>query len=619
MTPQEIYNCPIDSILATGVPVDVTPHATSKRYRLLDCRLFVSNNILQICEFANFPHVEYSAISYVWRGNVPDPGSTSPTFSVLGAEAADPISVEVLMHACTASLSRGVPYLWIDRLCILQTSREDKQWQIGQMFRMYQSCRMCIVIPGGVQLLVRLDQETSWIHRGWTLQEVLAPRNTVVLFAWKLGSGTGRAGEGAAEEIKEVVPQKSAMAPFSLILDACVTGTLSFHRSSTSLESSLMVECKMFSAQPSNFSYNDIPFWQPQRKILSPNVSALAVAMDEVLSADEDTRHYAIWQSALMRTSSRPVDMVFSIMGLFGVSLDTQSFHKNDRVGATIALAKEILNQGGTACWMGVSFRLDPCQQISTFPAFPRTSVAGKALIRVQGQVREVSEFMDSEYPNAAALIGMPQGSMDDHGYLQLKRKAIPLQLATRKQSAARRATLALSNRMSLSTTSRDSTLPTSLTANDGSVWEPQSRDVDVEGHLDSVAFAVLLGWFNAYYPGATPADEGNNIRAMIVQQHAPGKFHVRSYLSVERRYKSWVDSWSEYDFCVGGPEEWKQSERTDFAESSGGVDEESQVKPVGRLTIPNDPQGQAATLKDRTTRAARWAVPQKVLEKYVR
>ena len=48
-----------------------------------------------------------------------------------------------------------------------------------------------------------------------------------------------------------------------------------------------------------------------------------------------------------MRTSSHPVDMVFSIMGMFEVTLDTHAFGRDDRLGATIALAQKTPSRGG--------------------------------------------------------------------------------------------------------------------------------------------------------------------------------------------------------------------------------------------------------------------------------
>lgn len=423
--------------------------------------------------------VPYAAVSYVWRGNGPSPDFPGTVFSVRGAEEADPIGVVVLREACVASLARGATHVWLDRLCIMQTNKQDKKWQIQRMYEMYRSCRVCIVIPGGLQRLVRLDEDTQWIHRGWTLQEAVAPPEVVVLFSWKLGDRTARAGdtEGA---IQEVTPSKSATAPLSLIVNASTTGTLSItHNAKT-----LPVEIKLFSPHASDETYSDFPFWRPTRQIMSPNVGALARIMSSELG--QDMKDYSIWQSALMRTSSRPVDMVFSIMGLFGVTLDTTQFGENDRVQATITLARAMLEKGGRATWLAAAFKIPPAQQISTFPRFPQTSVSGRAYVQIGEAQTEVSSLMENEYPIAAALVPIPQGTMDTDGYLRFTAKAVRLNPPPADTS--------------LPPPSSDIAKPTTLTAVDGSTWS--ISDGTTTTSVGS-GYAVLVGFFVGYYPHA--------------------------------------------------------------------------------------------------------------------
>ena len=149
--------------------------------------------------------------------------------------------------------------------------------------------------------------------------------------------------------------------------------------------------------------------------------------MWEELAPDPDARNHTIWQGALMRTSSRPVDMVFSIMGLFWVILDHNMFEAENRIGATVALAKEILRKGGRASWLGMSFRLPPCSMLCTFSVFAETSVSGKALVRTRTGLREAAEFVDGEYPNELGLGALPGGTMDDDGYFTFSARALRL------------------------------------------------------------------------------------------------------------------------------------------------------------------------------------------------
>ncbi|KAI0724229.1 hypothetical protein C8T65DRAFT_670 [Cerioporus squamosus] len=579
------------STLDTGDhPLDMSSTASPCHIRLVDCHALTTADTLRIVESPDFPTAQYSAISYPWRGVVVDPSSSGRTFAVRGAEHADPVGIDALRHACTASLLRGIPYLWLDRLCIMQDNREDKSWQIRHMYRVYKSCSLCIVLAGGVQRLVRLDEETSWIHRSWTLQEVLAPPEVVVLMDWKLGPGTSLSG-GRSIPIQEVIPGESAIAPLPLVLEACTVGSLSF-ASASSDTSSALVEASIFSAHPSKHSHNDIPFWRPQRKILAPNVSALSIAMDPVLTADADTRAHAVWQSALMRTSSRPVDMVFSIMGLFDVTLDPAQFHKDDRRGATIALAQTILQRGGSASWLALGCRLEPDRSLSTFPTFPRTSVAGVAFVQRGQRVQEVSELVDPVYPVAEALVPFPKGSMDDAGYFTFTARAVPLRPVVPGETGR------------------------VLVALDGSRWavrQPSdSGEIAQKEEVCADAYAVLVGWFNRYYPGQTSALDKDNIRVMLLEEHQAGMAHVRSYITLSQTDRAYVLGWSEREFHVGGPDE--------AALLSQPSQTGQELLPTSSLEevwprVPNSRPVKA--LEDEVIRKARWAVPQRVLERY--
>lgn len=590
MARKAIYEITLDALSETRC-FDITEHGTPRRYRLVDCRDFVHAQNLTLYEYSEFPHVPFAAVSYVWRGNTPDPDFDGATFNVpipqaQGAEPGDPLGVDVLREACVASMACGATHLWLDRLCIMQMSEDDKKWQISHMFEMYRRCHICIVAPGGVQCLVRLDEETQWIHRGWTLQEAVAPPRVVVMFAWSLGPRRVCAGD-VHGEVQEITPFKTAMMSLSLIVNACTTGSLAIEDG----DHSLLLVVKLFSSHPADRSYNDFPFWRETRRVLSPNVGALARIMSPEL--DQDVKEHSIWQSALMRTSSRPVDMVFSIMGLFDVRLDTRQFGPQDRVAATIALARAIMDKGGRANWLAAAIRIPPSRQISTFPAFPLTSVSGKAFIRVAKGLQEASSMMENEYPVAEALAPMPRGSMDGQGYVTFTAKYLCLEpLQTEPAS---------------SSVDDDHVAPTHVQAVDESWWKIQESAEGAQGE----AFAVLVGFFVGYYPGGTPAHDAKNIRAMVIEKHAEQRFHVRSYLMLTKRGRAWAQTWPEREFTVGGP-----TSNTVEAVEDAGVSLAIVSSPREQyLNNPRSGIKDAVQLEDRAIRRARWAVPQKVLE----
>jgi hypothetical protein len=97
----------------------------------------------------------------------------------------------------------GLDYFWIDTCCINKADQIETQIAINSMFRWYQNATRCYVflsdvsiaqrneISGHSQLTWEIDFRSSrWFTRGWTLQELLAPR-IVEFFSreWsKLGS-----------------------------------------------------------------------------------------------------------------------------------------------------------------------------------------------------------------------------------------------------------------------------------------------------------------------------------------------------------------------------------------------------------------------------------------------
>ncbi|OJT04920.1 hypothetical protein TRAPUB_4262 [Trametes pubescens] len=579
-------------------------HTAPCRIRLVDCKSVVEHGLLRVVDFAEFPTIAYAAISYPWRGVSINPSDTiDSAFSVRGAEHADPVGVDALRSACAAALGLSCAYLWVDRLSIIQTNKTDKTWQIRNMYKVYRSCRVCVVLAGGLRRLVRLDEETPWIHRSWTLQEVLAPPSTVVLIHWKLGPGRASSGGiSTPVSVEEAVPDASAYIPLPLVLQVCTTGTLSFTStpSAPHLTRSTMVKACIFSAlQQDAPRADEIPFWQPQRRIFSPNVVAVAVALDDVLVAsDPEIRSYAVWQSALMRTSSRPVDMVLSIMGLFGVELDPGGFHENDRRGATVALAQAILAAGGCASWMGAAFRLDPDQCLSTFPQFPRTSVAGAALVRTKEGIREVSQLVGPVYPIQDALVPLPRGRMDAEGYVTFTAKGVPLVEV-------------------LDTPGPDHPQPSEVfQALDGSRW--RIRDDSPSSPTDKTSvntYAILLGWFHKYHPGASPAN-GETILVIIAQQHLrqPVRFHIRSFLTLRASHKPQVLRWPDCEFCVGGPDPLAEGKSTAVAKEEHLVETYvDRDAPWPRMPWSKP----IVTAEDEAVRKARWAAPQQVLERH--
>ncbi|KAF5519434.1 Vegetative incompatibility protein HET-E-1 [Colletotrichum aenigma] len=87
------------------------------------------------------------------------------------------------IEACCAQARRdGFDWAWLDTCCIDKTSSAELSEAINSMFRWYRQARVCYVYlsdlpsqyPGDVDR--RQFHSVKWFTRGWTLQELIAPR-----------------------------------------------------------------------------------------------------------------------------------------------------------------------------------------------------------------------------------------------------------------------------------------------------------------------------------------------------------------------------------------------------------------------------------------------------------
>ena len=90
-----------------------------------------------------------------------------------------------IREACRVARSKGYEYVWVDSCCINKQDFSELTETINSMFKWYANSAVCLAYLSDVGL-DRSSMETSlWFTRGWTLQELIAPK-TVVFFdgAW---------------------------------------------------------------------------------------------------------------------------------------------------------------------------------------------------------------------------------------------------------------------------------------------------------------------------------------------------------------------------------------------------------------------------------------------------
>lgn len=108
-----------------------------------------------------------------------------------------------IQSACQKARFQGLDYLWVDTCCIDKTSSAELSEAINSMFKWYQRSEICYafcddvehdsISPSSMEG-IWTDSETGfaasrWFTRGWTLQELIAPKE--VFFYNKKGLRIG--------------------------------------------------------------------------------------------------------------------------------------------------------------------------------------------------------------------------------------------------------------------------------------------------------------------------------------------------------------------------------------------------------------------------------------------
>ena len=136
-------------------------------------------------KFEEFPEhraPSYAILSHTWGSDIEE-----LTFRDVKEGKTKKLGVGSLKlrGCCEQAMKDHVDYIWIDTCCIDKTNLVELSEAINSMFRWYQSASACYVYLSDVPDNQNPQEEGSkfrtsrWFRRGWTLQELLAPRRLV--------------------------------------------------------------------------------------------------------------------------------------------------------------------------------------------------------------------------------------------------------------------------------------------------------------------------------------------------------------------------------------------------------------------------------------------------------
>lgn len=120
----------------------------------------------------------YVILSHVWgEGEV-----TYQDMQASRSQVAKKAGFSKISQTCRKALEESLEYAWVDTCCIDKSSSAELTEAINSMFRWYQEAKTCYVYLADVPARENPVFESAftssrWFTRGWTLQELLAPRD----------------------------------------------------------------------------------------------------------------------------------------------------------------------------------------------------------------------------------------------------------------------------------------------------------------------------------------------------------------------------------------------------------------------------------------------------------
>lgn len=137
---------------------------------------------LGLHEFIGKSIPPYAILSHTWG-----PDNEEISFKDLTeGTGKDKAGLKKILFCADQAAEDGLEYFWVDTCCIDKSSSAELSEAINSMFRWYYEAAKCYVFLSDVRINIPYQDtlkqpfhKSKWFTRGWTLQELLAPREVV--------------------------------------------------------------------------------------------------------------------------------------------------------------------------------------------------------------------------------------------------------------------------------------------------------------------------------------------------------------------------------------------------------------------------------------------------------
>ncbi|TLD18572.1 hypothetical protein PspLS_10157 [Pyricularia sp. CBS 133598] len=133
----------------------------------------INARTLNTKEFFGRDIPEYAILSHTWGDDEP----TLQQWKTKRGRAATGDGVRKIYDACKQAVKYGYEWLWADTVCIDKTNQMELSEAINSMYDWYRKSEECYALLQDVPDV--LVKNSKWFTRGWTLQELIAPKRVI--------------------------------------------------------------------------------------------------------------------------------------------------------------------------------------------------------------------------------------------------------------------------------------------------------------------------------------------------------------------------------------------------------------------------------------------------------
>jgi hypothetical protein len=150
----------------------------------------LNTRTLELAEFIGDQLPDYVILSHTW-------GVDEASYQDVQAKnCQDRKGWSKVLGACKQARTDGFKWIWCDMICIDKSSSAELQESINSMFKWYQKSMICyaylVDVPDLANGWRNAFMRSRWWTRGWTLQELIAPKRVEFYTAQWMSIGSKR-------------------------------------------------------------------------------------------------------------------------------------------------------------------------------------------------------------------------------------------------------------------------------------------------------------------------------------------------------------------------------------------------------------------------------------------